>query len=186
MATQTQTKAPPASRSRAGRTQRKASFRALQAGKDAAVYLLEYIHRDLLSRLDGVDRKIDGLESKVNKKIDGLESKVNEKIDGLDRKVDEKIEKQTRHFHWIMGIGFTVIGGGLLTVMLYLHSDTKQNIQRLDSRIDKIESRIDRIESRINKIESSIQEIRTLLIQSMQRQGLPLPAKQAGAQSGKR
>ncbi len=140
MATQTQTKAPPASRSRAGRTQRKAIFTTLQAGKDAAVYLLEYIHRDLLSRLDGVDRK----------------------IDGLDRKVDEKIEKQTRHFHWIMGIGFTVIGGGLLTVMLYLHSDTKQNIQRLDSRID-------RIESRINKIESSIQEIRTLLIQSLQK-----------------
>ncbi len=91
------------------------------------------------------------------------------KLASLERKVDEKVDKQTRLILWIIGIGFTVMGvclTALLTVMLYLHSDTKQNIQRLDSRIDKLES--------------SIQEIRTLLIQKQ----TPLPA-QAGAHTSR-
>ncbi len=152
MAAQTQVKTrPPAN---AGR-QRKAGFTALQAGKEALGYLLEYIHRDLISRLDGVDRRIDNLERKVDTGFLHTESKV-----------DGKIEKQTRLMLWIMGIGFTVIGGGLLTVMLYLHSDTKQDMQKLETNIKQDMQKLEtRIKQDIQKLESSIQEIRTLLIQ---------------------
>ncbi len=82
---------------------------------------------------------------------------------------------------WIMGIGFTVMGvclTALLTVMLYLHSDTKHNIQRLETsaRQDKQELKQD-----IQKLETSakqdkeelkqgIAENRKLLIQIIQKQ----------------
>ncbi len=120
--------------------------------KEAPGFFLEYLHKDLLSKLDGVDRKIDNLDGKVDKKIDNLDSKADKKIDNLAGRVESRIEKQTRLMLWIMGAGFT----GLLGLMTYLHSDTKQDIQRLDSRIDKLES--------------GISENRKLLIQLIQTQ----------------
>ncbi len=142
MATQAQTKAPPAGKAGAGRPQRKAGFRDKEAPAGFG-YFLEYLHSQAGSA----------------------------KLASLERKVDEKIDKQTRLMRWIMGIGFTVMGAcltALLTVMPHLHSDTRQDIDKIDSRINKIDSRIDKIDSRMDKLEISIGENRKLLIQLIQ------------------
>ncbi len=57
----------------------------------------------------------------------------------------------------VMLAGFT----GLAGLMTYLHGDTKQDMQKLESRLD---SRIDKLDSRIDKIDSKLD----LLIQSLQ------------------
>ncbi len=57
---------------------------------------------------------------------------------------------------WIVGIGFTVMLAGLaalLTLMLYLHGNTNE-------RLDRIEQRI---ESRFEKMEAEMKEIKELL-----------------------
>ncbi len=75
----------------------------------------------------------------------------------IRHKVD-KLSLSIDWLKWIVGTGLL----GLAGLVTYLHSDikqdTRQDMQRLESRIDKLDSRIDRIES-------SIQDIRILLIQ---------------------
>ena len=46
---------------------------------------LEY---SLGKRIDGLDRKIDGLETSLNHKIDSVEASLGKRIDDLDRKID--------------------------------------------------------------------------------------------------
>ncbi len=75
-----------------------------------------------------------------------------------------KIEKLELSFDWLkwsLLAGFAAIGLCFTAVFFTIRDtkqDIKQDMQRLDSRIDKLDSRIDRIES-------SIQDIRILLIQ---------------------
>ena len=63
---------------------------------------------------------------------------------------------------WIVGLGFTIGFGGLLTIMLYLHNDTKQEIDRrfaeqkqeikeLKQEMKSINEKLDRLLSREKK-----------------------------------
>ncbi len=85
-----------------------------------------------------------------------------------------KLEISLSWLKWslVAGFSFMLAGfAGLASLVTYLHSDTKQDIQRLETRLD----------SRIDKLESSIQDIRILLIQKQ----TPLPA-QAGTRTSQR
>ncbi len=76
-------------------------------------------------------------------------------IGGLAAKVREIAAKQD-YLKWIMGIGFTVLLAGfglLLTVMLYLHSDTKAEMSR----------RFAEVNQRFTKMEAEMKEIKQLL-----------------------
>ncbi len=58
----------------------------------------------------------------------------------------EPLKRDINWIKWIGGIGFTA----LLTVMIYLHSDTKAEMNKIDQRIDKLDQRIDKLESKID------------------------------------
>ncbi len=83
--------------------------------------------------------------------------------------IQVKIEKLESGQDWLKyvqrlttGVVVSAIGIGF-AVIFFMLRDTRQDIQKLDSRIDKLDSRID-------KLESSIQDIRILLIQNARRQ----------------
>ncbi len=119
------------------------------------------------SRIDGLERKVDKLEGKVDTqtgRIDGLERKVDaqtSRIDGLERKVDKgflhiesrlvKVESGLDWLKWIVGIGMPTILTVMISVMLYLHSDTGSRMDKIDSRIDKIDSKLDLLIQSIQK-----------------------------------
>ena len=52
-----------------------------------------YFLRDVSTKIDKLDEKVDKLDEKVDTKIDKLDEKVNTKIDKLDEKVNTKIDK---------------------------------------------------------------------------------------------
>ena len=117
------------------------------------------LDKQINKRIDALDGRIDTLEKRVDLKINGLDAKVNgldAKVNSLDAKVNNldtkvnvvdkrlvKLETGQVWLKWIMGIGFAVVGGGLLTVMLYLHGDTGKKIEKLDGKIEKLETNID-------------------------------------------
>ncbi len=61
----------------------------------------------------------------------------------------EPINQKLEWLKWIVGIGFTIGFGLLLTVMLYLHSNTKAEINKLEEKMDQ---RIDRLEKKIDQL----------------------------------
>ncbi len=73
---------------------------------------------------------------------------------------------------WIVGLSLLALAG----LITYLHSDTKQNIQKLEAStqrdMQKLDSRIDKMEANtrqdMQKLESGIQEIRSFLFQLVQ------------------
>ncbi len=121
---------------------------------EAPGLFLEYLYKDLLSKLESVDRKVD----KQTSRLDGLESKVNKGFLQSETRLAKLGTSQT----WLIRI-LGVALPALLLLITYLHSDTKQVMQKLDSRINKMEtkidSRIDKINSRIDKMDSRIDKI---------------------------
>ena len=87
----------------------------------------------------------------------------------------EKLEISFDWLKWIVGTGLL----GLAGLMTYLHSDTKQSIQKLETSTSQ-----DKLE-----LKQDIQEIRTLLIQLIQNTSrlprLPKAGKQAGQDTSK-
>ncbi len=63
-----------------------------------------------------------------------------------------------RNLMTLAAIVLSVVGVGF-AVLFFAIRDTKQDIQRIDSRIDRIDSRIDKLDSRIDKLESRIDRI---------------------------
>ena len=99
---------------------------------------------------------------KLDQKVDGVKTELNTKIDNLD----SKVESNFRWLKWILGSIVVLCTGGftaLLSIMLYLHSDTKQDMKELkqdiNSRFDKMEKRFDKIEKRFDNIEKVIENI---------------------------
>ena len=61
------------------------------------------------------------------------------------------INRDIKWLRWVLALGF----GGLLTVMIYLHSDTKADMKELKADIDK---RFEKMDKRFDKIESLLQK----------------------------
>jgi len=85
---------------------------------EARIAHLEGAYDQISDRLNSIDRRLDGLETKVDAKIGGLDSKIDArfgeldaKIDGLDVKFDAKIDR----LQWRMT---TLIVGTWITTML--------------------------------------------------------------------
>ncbi len=110
---------------------------------DHKVHALDNKVDSLDHKVNALDNKVDSLDHKVenlDSKVDSLDHKVNaldNKVDGVDKRLG-KVETKLGLLMWIMGVGVTVIGGGLLTVMLYLHSDTKADMKSLEAKLDQI------------------------------------------------
>lgn len=63
--------------------------------------------------------------------------------------------------------GFAIIFTAMITVMLYLHSNTNERLNRMDERLDRMDERLDRMDERLDKtnerldrIEAEIKEIK--------------------------
>ena len=67
---------------------------------------------------------------KLDQKVDGVKTELNTKIDNLD----SKVESNFRWLKWLVGGGLTA----LLSIMLYLHSDTKKDINSINTKLDKL------------------------------------------------
>ncbi len=65
----------------------------------------------------------------------------------------EPLKRDVNWIKWIVGIGLTAIPVVLLTVMIYLHSDTKTETNR----------RFTKIEAEIKELKTDIKEIKELL-----------------------
>ncbi len=92
----------------------------------------------------------DAIEIIDHLQTDGISRETaKELIDYVDKQRGELATKQGQQWlTWIVGIGFTVMLAGmaaLLTLMVYLHSDTKTEIDR---RFTEMENRLNRIEQR--------------------------------------
>ena len=80
-------------------------------GERATTKLLDFVENqngELATKQD-----LHNLEQKI-------EHKIKHEIDGVKHEIDG-VKRDVFWFKWIVGLGF----GALLTIMLYLHSDTK-------------------------------------------------------------
>ena len=132
-------------------------------GEETATKLLDYIanqNGDLATRQDVVDVKID-LENKIehveNKielvKID-LENKI-EKVESRVENVENKVQTGRIESRWLFGLCF----GTVLTVMLYLHSNTGR-------RIDRIETDMKDLKTDMQELIIDMRELKDLIIES--------------------
>ena len=92
------------------------------------------VKTELSNKIEKLDQKVDGVKTELNTKIDNLETNLNTKIDNLESKVDSNF----KWLKWLVGGGL----GALLSIMLYLHSDTKQDMKELkqdiNTKLDKL------------------------------------------------
>ena len=99
---------------------------------------VESLEKDLIRKdIEKLDQKVDSVKTELITKVDNLEKKVDTKIDNLENKID--------WLKWIVGGGLTA----LLSIMLYLHSDTNKRFDKIDKRFDKIERVIENINQKL-------------------------------------
>ena len=84
----------------------------------------------------------------IRKDIKQLKTELTAKVDKVDTKIDNldsKVGSNNKIVLWILGSLVVLVGGGLtalLSIMLYLHSDTKQDMKELrkdiNTKLDKL------------------------------------------------
>ena len=92
------------------------------------------LEKDLIRKdIEKLDQKVDNLDSKVDTvktelitKVGNVKTELTAKIDNLENKID--------WLKWLVGGGLTA----LLSIILYLHSDTKQDINSINTKLDKL------------------------------------------------
>ena len=97
--------------------------------KQVASLEKELVRKDI----EKLDQKVDGVKTELSNKIERLD----QKVDNLENKVDTKIDNLENKIDWLKWL----VGGGLtalLSIMLYLHSDTKQDINSINTKLDKL------------------------------------------------
>ncbi len=135
-----------------------------------AIEIIDHLQTDGISRgtakelIDYMDKQRGGLATEQG--LETLRQANKQDLEGLrqasKRDLQAEIEPLKRDINWIKwigGLGFTVILAGmaaLLTVMLYLHSDSKADMKEL--RADMKELRADTKELR-----ADMEEIKELL-----------------------
>ena len=67
----------------------------------------------------------------------------------------EPIKGDIKWLRWVMGGGFAL----LLTVMIYLHSDTSKRMDRIEAKMDRMEEKMDGIEKRMDGIEAKLDRL---------------------------
>ena len=90
-------------------------------GERATTKLLDFVENqngELATKQD-----LHNLEQKI-------EHKIKHEIDGIKHEIDG-VKRDVFWLKWIVGLGFTIGFGALLTIMLYLHSDTKAKMNEL-------------------------------------------------------
>ena len=94
-----------------------------------------------------------GQVSYLTKQVESLEKDLIRKdIEKLDTKIDNlesKVESNFKWLKWLVGGGLTA----LLSIILYLHSDTNKRFDRIEIRLDK---RFDKIERAIESINQKL------------------------------
>ena len=121
--------------------------------KETATELLDYIQVNNKEKDGDSDQKIEIIEQDVSvlkqdvnvlkQDVGILKQDVNVlKQDVNVLKQDVNVLKQDVNWlKWIMGLGFTIT----FAVMIYLHSDTKTEMNKLSNRMDRIEMKLDRL-----------------------------------------
>ena len=152
-------------------------------GEETATALLDYIgnqNGDLATKQDVVDVKID-LEKKiehVENKIDlvkiDLENKIDlvkidleNKIDNVDNRVEsveKKVETGRTESRWLFGLCF----GTVLTVMLYLHSNTGKRIYRIETDMVDLKTDMQDLKASVERLEASAERLEALMIEGRQ------------------
>ena len=96
------------------------------------------LEKDLIRKdIEKLDQKVDGVKTELITKADNLETKLNTKIDSVKTELKQDIKHLKSNNKIILGIlsvGFTA----LFTAIFYLHSDTKQDINSINTKLDRL------------------------------------------------
>ena len=140
-------------------------------GEETATKLLDHIanqNGDLATKQDIADVKKDiadvkiGLENKIELVKIGLENKielvenkielVDNKVENVEKKVEsveKKVETGRTESRWLFGLCF----GALLTVILYLHSDTKSEVKEIKTDMVDLKASVERLGASVERLE---------------------------------
>ena len=129
---------------------------APKLGEETATKLLDHIanqNGDLATKQDIADVKI-GLENKIELVKIGLENKielVDKKVENVEKKVEsveKKVETGRMESRWLFGLCF----GALLTVILYLHSDTKSEVKEIKTDMVDLKASVERLGASVERL----------------------------------
>ena len=73
----------------------------------------------------------------------------------------EGVKKDVNWLKWIFAIGFPIGFGTLLTVMLYLHGNT-------ENRMDRIETDVKELKTDMKDLKASVERLEALMIEGRQ------------------
>jgi len=104
--------------------------------------------RLLEKKLDGLDRKIDGVAASLNKRIDGVEASLNNRIDLFERKIDsvetsldKKIDEKLVAFHALLKTNdFAHLNSTIEALTFTLEKNgflKREDKEYIDTRLDK-------------------------------------------------
>ncbi len=114
-----------------------------------AIEVIDHLQTDGISRetakelIDYVDKQRGDLATKQNLKE--MATKQDLRLATQDLRAEiEPLKRDVNWIKWIVGIGLTAIPVVLLTVMIYLHNDTKGEIKELKTDIKEIKELLQR------------------------------------------
>ena len=68
------------------------------------------------------------------------------------------IKRDVNWLKWIVGLGFTIGFGGLLTIMLYLHNDTKQEMKELKTEMQEFKTEMQEFKTEMKEFKAGTKE----------------------------
>ncbi len=102
--------------------------------------------RELIGKLDKLDKKIDDRINNLDQKLDGKLDKLDQKIDGrinnLDQKLDSKLDKLDQKLDKVVN---------RVEVLEVGQARTEEKLGAIDKRLGGVEQRLDKIEEKTEK-----------------------------------
>ena len=100
-------------------------FEAMDKRFEAMDKRFESLQREMDKRFEAVDKRFESLIREMNARFETMQKEMNTRFEAIDKRF-EAINKRLNLITWVIGIGFTLLGGALITLIgLIIHLITK-------------------------------------------------------------
>ena len=86
--------------------------------EDGRIGRVEGILEEVRTRLNSMENRFDGLESRTEGRFNSLESRIEGRFNALDSMIDRLESRMQTQFYWVIGVIITMWVTIILTVLL--------------------------------------------------------------------
>ena len=121
------------------------------------------VKKDIADVKIDLENKIELVKIDLENKIENVENKI-ENVEKKVESVEKKVETGRMESRWLFGLCF----GALLTVILYLHSDTKSEVKEIKTDMQDLKTDMQDLKASVERLGASVERLEALIIEGRQ------------------